>query len=957
MATWDHVDLEAWRKASAIVADVYEIEEANHELFIRRSCQDQPQLEALVRGMLAADRNAGDAIESRASSAVSLVAKQLLHEFDEQTLIGTRVGPYQLVALLGRGGMGEVWRAARVDGQFEQQVALKLIRTGLLHGMPRERFLRERQILARLSHPHIAGLVDGGVTTEGSPWFAMELVDGQPLRSWCDRQKLSVAERITLFVDVCSAVDYAHRNLIVHRDLKPTNILVTEAGTVKLLDFGIAKLLEEDDHPELTRIGPAGMTRRYAAPEQLRGDTITIATDVYALGLVLYELLSGARPWADEPEAVQALQTLRSEVAPEKASRVAQRTGSPLAKQLDGDLDRILARALRPEPEHRYASASALADDLRRHLSGLPIQARDGEWGYRTRKFIARHRLAVGAAALVLLSLVGGIISTAWQWRVAVRESARAREVTSFLASVFQLADPLESGGETITARELLDRGAQRVSNDLASEPEVQAEMMLLLGSIYGDLGLYDRAEPLLDRGRERLAELLGPEHLDAAIAERRWGRLLMQRGRVQEAEATLQTTLEHQQRAWGANNLEVAETISVLGGVRHSLGKLTESEALHRQALAIHQRHYGGEHLTVAVDLANLGSVLADQGDLDAAEPLLRESLALREKLLAAEHPTLAPAHHNLGRLLATRGKFDEAELALQRALELRRRSLGDNHPAVATSLNHLAMLADQRGRAQEARALAVQALEIRRRVLDPKSPDLAGALNNVALLSARLGDGASAEPLIREAIEIWRQALGEKHQHFATGLANLASILVLQEKFEAAEPYARRGLALRSEQFGESDQRIADSLRVLATIRLGRRDLAEAERLATRALEIARAVSAKTPLRIADALVTLSTVQRARGLTSEAIESAREALSVRVEKTGERSASTAEARLRFGEALSSARRRSEALPELEAAVALRRELLGRDSPLTHAAEASLGEARRSWGQKGAGQ
>ncbi len=955
MATWDQVDVESWRKASAIVADAYETAVEDRDLFIRRSCRDQPQLEALVRQLLEADRNAGEAIEARASSSVSLAARELLEELDEHTLAGTCVGPYRLIELLGRGGMGEVWRAERVDGQFEQQVALKLIRSGLLHGMARERFLRERQILARLSHPNIAGLLDGGVTAEGSPWFAMGLVEGQPLRSWCDSRRLSVAERTTLFLDVCAAVDYAHRNLVVHRDLKPTNILVDEAGTVKLLDFGIAKLLEEDDNPELTRVGPAGMTRRYAAPEQLRGDTITIATDVYALGLILYELLSGARPWTDEPDSLHALQTLRCEVAAEKASRAAERTSSPFAKQLDGDLDRILARALRPEPEHRYASASALADDLRRHLAGLPIQARDGEWGYRTRKFIGRHRLAVGAAVLVSLSLVAGIISTAWQWRVAVRESARAREVTSFLASVFQQADPLESGGETITARELLDRGAQRVASDLESQPEVQAEMMLLLGGIYGDLGLFDRAEPLLDRGRGRLAELLGPEHLDATIAERRWGRLLMQRGKLQAADVALTRVLEAQQRALGADDLEVAETISVLGGVRHSLGKLDEAAALHRQALAIHRKHHGGEHLAVAVDLSNLGSVLSDKGDLDGAEPLLRDSLALREKLLSAEHPTLAPAHHTLGRLLATRGKFEEAERSLQRALELRRRALGDSHPAVATSLNHLAMLADQRGRAQEARALAVRALGIRRRVLDPNSPDLAGALNNVALLSARLGDGISAEPLIREAIEIWRRALGEKHQHFATGLASLASILVLQEKYEEAEPHARRAYELRREQFGENDQRIADTLRVLATIRLGRRDRIEAERLARRALDIARAVSASTPLRIADALVTLSTVQRARGQTAEAIESAREALTVRIEKTGERSASTAEARLRLGEALSSAMLHDEALRELEAAVTMRRELLGADSSLTRAAARSRDEARLRLHQKGA--
>ncbi|MGH8172115.1 MAG: protein kinase domain-containing protein, partial [Rhodanobacteraceae bacterium] len=413
----------------------------------------------------------------------------------------TRIGPWRIIRELGAGGMGRVFLAERCDGEYEQHVALKLIRGELVSNASLARFVRERSILARLDHPGIATLVDGGVEDGGRPWFAMQLVDGQPLPEYCRELHLGIEARLRLLIAACDAVAYAHRQLVVHCDLKPSNVLVDRRGQPRLLDFGIARLLEADGTPgSSTQTQARAMTPGYAAPEQLTGKPISVASDVYALGAMLYELLTGQRPYSasEESPAAVAVAQLRSEAR--HMSRVAASSMPFPSRRLRGDLDLIAARALRYDPAQRYAGADAFADDLRRYLDGRPIAARRGGTAYRVRRFIARHRIAVSLAALAIAGLIGATAFAWMQMRDARGQAARAEVVRRFLVGVFDQASPDENKGQPITARQLLEKGEGRLDEALRRQPDLDADITALLGQLYIDVSDFDRAEVLLKR-------------------------------------------------------------------------------------------------------------------------------------------------------------------------------------------------------------------------------------------------------------------------------------------------------------------------------------------------------------------------------------------------------------------------------------------------------------------------
>ncbi|MEW5918709.1 MAG: serine/threonine-protein kinase, partial [Gemmatimonadota bacterium] len=455
---------ERWQRIEGILDEVLELPREARAKFLTQACEGDGQLRAEVeRLLLSADGESGLLDDSADANAALLLGD----EDAARSRMGETVGPYRIVRELARGGMGAVYEAERVDGAFQQRVALKLVRRGMDSEEVQQRFLAERQILARLTHPNIAALLDGGQTDVGQPWFAMELVVGRPITAWCDDRRLGIDARVELVEQVCRAVSYAHRNLVVHRDLKPSNILVTDDGVVKLLDFGIAKLLHDGTaHGDtVTHLGSRAMTPEYAAPEQVRGEAVTTATDIYALGAVLYEILTGHRAHRFRRRSAAEVERVVCEQIPEAPSTVITRTeerelsdgtvetvdpirvsaarGAPVArlrKLLDGDLDTIALKALRKEPDRRYPSADALLDDLLRRRSGLPVLARQDTLGYRARKFVARNRIAVAAAVVVVLSLGAGLVGTTWQARVASRQAVRATIVKDFLVGLFNVS-------------------------------------------------------------------------------------------------------------------------------------------------------------------------------------------------------------------------------------------------------------------------------------------------------------------------------------------------------------------------------------------------------------------------------------------------------------------------------------------------------------------------------------
>ncbi|HSK76936.1 MAG TPA: tetratricopeptide repeat protein [Thermoanaerobaculia bacterium] len=763
-----------WQQIKAVLNDALEREEALRTAFLEAACQDDDELRREVESLLASEAEIGDFIETPVFR---------IHGEAEPLAVGQRIGAYRIVRELGRGGMGSVYLAERADEEFEQRVALKVVRRGMDTDEIVRRFRSERQILAHLDHPNIAKLFDGGTTEDGRPYFVMEHVEGQPIDQYCDERKLSVRERLELFRRVCSAVHLAHQNLIVHRDLKPGNILVTADGVPKLLDFGIAKLLDPGQEAfALTRANVRPMTPEYASPEQVRGEAITTASDVYSLGVLLYVLLTGHPPYrpvrrdpqslakaiceTDPPRPSSIIRQVGEgrrpdgtsvELTPESVSRVREGEARLLRRRLAGDLDNIVLMAMSKDPKRRYASVDQLSNDIGRHLEGWPVVARKDTLGYRARKFVGRHKGGVTLAALVLLLIVGSSVAVTVLWQHAVREQQRAKAVSEFLVDLFTISNPSESRGETVTAREMLDEGAKKIEKNLESQPELRAEMMETMGRVYGSIGLYKRARPLLETA------------------------LLLRRQEL------------------GNNDLRVASTLHNLANVLRGMDEDDVAERLIQEALRIQRSQRATKNLDYASGLTNLGALLKERGELDEAEKLLLEGLALKRTLPEADPGELAGSLNNLGTLYQTRGDLAKAKRYLTESLEIRRTlTQGQPNQELANSLNNLGTLLQDLNELAGAEACHLDALQMRRKLLGDRHPKVARSLNNLGKVRQLRGDVAEAESYFREALSIADEQLEPEHTDRAIYLRNLASVLVTLGKHVEGEALARESLAI---------------------------------------------------------------------------------------------------------------------------------------------------------------
>ena len=933
-----------WARVEAILDEVLDAAPEEREVVLERACGPEPGLRTRVETLLRAMERSDSFLDRPAHES----AAHLIREMSEggapdpdRALPFDRIGPYRLIRELGRGGMGAVYLAER-DDEVRRQVAIKLVSPAAAPHL-RARFLAERQILANLEHPNIARLYDGGTTPDGTPFLVMELVDGQRIDEYCDASRLDVAGRLALFDTICDAVQFAHQSMVVHRDLKPSNVLVTRDGVVKLLDFGVAKLLDVAD-AGITQAGFVALTPAYASPEQLRGQAVTVAADVYGLGVLLYELLTGRYPYdlagkmpfevarvVHETEPERPSVAARSDAATEAdaatllagaSDRARHRATSPqgLRRRLEGDLDNIVLTALRKEPESRYPSVYHLREDLRRHLDGRPVTARPATLRYRAGKYVRRHRVAVTATGLLLLSLTGGLAATLWQARSAAKQARRAEEVRDFLVGLFESSDPDSTVGRTVTARELLDRGAASLDGRLSTDAALRADMLDVVSRLYRELGLLDAARPLAEAALATRRSGAGSDPAGRAESAGELASVLYEQGEYEEAEKLAREALEVRRRgrrrdpaAYAAALSDVAAVLSVQGGADEADSLYREALAVDRrggdpEALASHLSNYGaalsrrarwddarsadeealsirrtlhGEESTeVATSLLNLGSVLTAMGEFEQAERTLRECLAIRTKLLGENHAHTALVWHELANVMQQMGRGEEGERAERRALAIRRAVLGPEHPDVAQSLNQLGVNLYFQGRFAEAADLFGQVLGIWSRVYGPRHPSVLTVQTNQAAALRDAGQYAAAEKILRETLAVRREVLGDRHQDVAATLNNLGTLLSMEDKDAEAESMMRQAVSIWQQALGPDHVIAANGLYALGRLLVKERRYEEAElplrdalRIRAAALDANAPVLANARLAYAECLIGLGRFAEADTLVTAAL------------------------------------------------------------------------------------
>jgi eukaryotic-like serine/threonine-protein kinase len=813
---------QSWETIDSLLDELLDLEPDERRRRLEALPDEAPELVEPLKKLLAGleDLHTLDGVLSR---ALSFLAEQ------DPLPVQRRLGPWRLLSEIGRGGMAQVFLAERADGAYQQQAALKLLWPGMASASVLARFEQERQILASLDDSRIARLIDGGISDDGQPWLAMEYVQGLPVDDYCDQHRLGIDERLELFCQIAAAVGAAHRRLVVHRDIKPANVLVAadpisaeekaavsgkNPASIKLLDFGIAKLLDDNAMPHAapaTRRAERLLTPEYASPEQLTDSPVTTASDVYQLGALLFQLLTGQPPHRRKGVSTAEFEAgVLGHSPPRPSARVraldnttaeavaATRGVTPksLVRRLRGDLDAIVAQAMAIDPEARYESADALRKDVLRVLQALPVHARPARGLYQTGKFLRRHWAGVGAAMLIAVVVMAGFAGTAWQARIAATEARKAGEIKNFLIELFEVNVPEISGGREITARELLNDGAERIRRGLIADPEIQAELSSILGSIYIRLGEFTAAEPLLREALEVRRELLGERHPDTAESLYLVGSWLMRTGDHATAETKLRQALAIQRASLDPDDLAIADTLSGLIGALRGQDRGAEAEPLILERLDIRRRsipetdprhgdtllslaryqhgkgdvaaarenyllaleayrtHFDNSHPSIAVVLHNLGFIAARDGNLDEAETLFRESLELKLRLLDGVHTDdTLNTMVTLSRLLIEKEQHEKAEAVLREALDISAEVLTPRHPRRALVMHHLGALWGSHGNAKEAVILLEQSLDIRREAYGSDHFIALGTQTSLARALTALGDHETARKLLLDA------------------------------------------------------------------------------------------------------------------------------------------------------------------------------------------------------------
>jgi eukaryotic-like serine/threonine-protein kinase len=887
---------EKYQAAQRLLTLALDLPAEQREAFVAVQCGGRTELRDEVLALIAADAEASEFLEIPAPALVSPPV--------------ARVGPYRLLRTLGEGGTSVVHLAQREDGRVRPRVALKLVRPGMESAELLARFRQEQHILAALNHPNIARLLDAGESEDGRPYFVLEHVEGEPIDAYCERRHLSLRERLMLMATVCRAVHYAHQNLVVHRDLKPDNIVVTPAGAPKLLDFGIAKLLNPEIFPAgiaATTVDVRPMTPRFASPEQVRGKHITTATDVYSLGVLLYVLLTGRYPYEFSSLSVRDIELVICEQEPLPPSAAVSRQ-QRRSRGLSRELDMVVRVAMHKDPAHRYPSALELGLDLERYAAGFPVAARGDSFVYRLGKMIRRHVAVSFAAVLALTSLVVAAAGMTWQAHRATVAQARANHdrerlqyEASFLVDLVRIAGPNDPETVRAATHYILERGVKRARTEANLPADVRAALLQTLGVAYFNIGGYREAVPLLGEALE------------------------LRRGLGADAAA------------------EVVETLIALGNARWEIGDLREAEPLYVEALRLSESALGPEHPGVADSLMALARPAMDRNDFSVGD-MYRRALAIRTRHYGEADPRTAEAEHGLAMSLYLRGRYDDAGKLALHVLSTRERAFGLDHPAVAESLNDLGIILLADGRFDEAERSLQRAYNIVSPTLGEEHPDVVDLRNSMAVVWREQGRLQQAESWHRETLAKRRALRGEFHSAVDHGLHCLARVLLLEGRYDEARLLAEQALAMRRAAYGPSHCAVAESLLLLGRMQVVAGEPASGETLLREALSIWKSVSPGHPreatyiTELAQALAGQGRLQDAESLLLGALTDARA-------RMRPRHPVIADVLIGLGMVRASTNARS-AVPYLREALDIRLAALGPSHWLTAQAQSVLGAA-----------